>query len=70
MFYDDLEGWGGVGGRKAEEGEGRCTHIVDSHCHTAETNTTLQSNYMSINKKGNELHVYTYKKRMNTFFSS
>ena len=48
MFYDDLEGWGGVGGRKAEEGEGRCTHIVDSHCHTAETNTTLQSNYTPI----------------------
>ena len=27
--------------REAQEGGETCIHIADSHCHTAETNTTL-----------------------------
>jgi len=44
VLYDDLEGWdGAVGGRlKREEIYTHThTHIADSLCCTAETNTTL-----------------------------
>ena len=41
----------GVGGREAQEGGDTCTHVADSLCCTAETNTTLQSNYIPIFKK-------------------
>ena len=45
MLYDDLEWMGAGGGRQAQEGRDICIHIADSfHC-TAETNTTLKSNY-------------------------
>ena len=40
------EGWDG--GSKAQEGEDTYTHIADSLYRTAETNTTLQSNYTPI----------------------
>ena len=33
------------GGRDVQEGGDICIHIPDSFCGTAETNTTLQSNY-------------------------
>ena len=39
----------GVGG-EAQDGGDACMHIADSCCCTAETNTTLTSNYTS--KKG------------------
>lgn len=46
MRYEDLEGWGeGEGGT---EGGGVCTQTTDSLCYTAETNTTLESNYTPI----------------------
>ena len=49
---DDLEGWnGGYGGKEAPEGGDVCTCIADSLCCTAETNTTLQSNYIPLKKK-------------------
>ena len=64
MLYDDLEGWvGAVGGSlKREEiniyiyiyihtHTHTHTHIADSLCCTAETNTTLQSNYIPIETK-------------------
>ena len=35
----------GEGGREAQEGGDICLHIADSLCFTAETNTTLYSNY-------------------------
>ena len=58
MLCDDLDGWGGGGGggrREVQDGGDICgrgdIHIADSlHC-TAETNTTLQSNYTPIKKK-------------------
>ena len=37
-------------GREAEEGGDISIHIADSHCHIAETNTTLQSNYTPVRK--------------------
>ena len=49
VLCDDLEGWDG-GGRDAEEGGDICIHIADALCCTAETNTTLQSNYTPILK--------------------
>ena len=46
MLCGDLKGWGGEwGGRKAQEGGDICKHIAGSCCCTAETNTTLESNY-------------------------
>lgn len=52
MLCRDLEGWdGGEGGREAQEGRDVCIHIADSFNCTAESNTTLQSNYMPIKKK-------------------
>ena len=38
------------GGWEAQEGGNICIHIADALCCTAETNTTLQSNYISIKK--------------------
>ena len=41
LLCDDLDGWGGSGGREVQEGRAIYIHIVDSlHC-VAETNTTL-----------------------------
>ena len=40
------EGW-----EEAQEGEDICLLIADSHCCTAEINTTLLSNYPQIKKK-------------------
>ena len=45
LYKEVREGRNG-GGRKAQEGGGPC--IAVSHCHTAETNTALSSNYHSI----------------------
>ena len=41
VLCDDPEGWDGVGGREAQEGVICVTHMADSRCCTAETNTTL-----------------------------
>ena len=42
MLCDDLKGWdGGWGGREASGGAYICILLADSHCCTAETNTTL-----------------------------
>ena len=51
MLCDDLECWDwGWGGREFQEGGDICIHISDSlHC-TAETNSTLYSNYTLIKK--------------------
>jgi len=54
VFCDDLEGWDRGGGIKAEEGRDTCIHRADS-C-TAETNTTLESNYTLI-LKNNKLKI-------------
>ena len=37
--------------RESQEGGDRCTHIADSHCYTAGTNTILQNNYTPIKNK-------------------
>ena len=39
MLCDDLDGWDGGG--KAQEGANICTHMANSRCSTAETNTIL-----------------------------
>ena len=50
MHCDDSKvGWGG--GREAQEGGDICILIADSHGCTAESNTTLQSNYLPIKNK-------------------
>ena len=44
VLCDDLDRWecgGEGGGREAQEGWDIFMQIVDSHCYTAETNTTL-----------------------------
>ena len=51
----------GRGGREAEEGGGICMHMADSCCCTAETNTTLQSNYSPIKNK--KLNSFQKKKK-------
>ena len=43
MLRDDLEGWFGGWG-DAQEGGVICILVADSHCWSAETNTTLLSN--------------------------
>ena len=52
VLYCDLDEWegGGGGGRDVQEGGDICTHLADSLCCTAETNTTLQSSYTPIFK--------------------
>ena len=45
-------------GREAQEGWDICILIADSWCHTAETNTMLESNYLPIKK-------YIKKKKRN-----
>ena len=40
------EGWDGDRvGRETQEGEDVCMRVTDSLCGTAETNTTMKSNY-------------------------
>ena len=57
MLCDDLEGWnGGGGGRETQEGGDLCVHTVDSHCCTAEANTTLESSYTPKKKKIKNKH--------------
>ena len=51
MLCDDLEGKDEEGGREVQEGGDICTHIADSLCCTAESNTTLKNNYTPIKKK-------------------
>ena len=52
MLCDHLEGWDREGGREGDARGKRygdiCTHIADSLCYKAETNTALESNYTSI----------------------
>ena len=48
MLCDNLEGWDGEGGREVQERGDTGIRIADSLCYTAETNTTLQSNYNPI----------------------
>ena len=56
MLCDDLVGreevnWKQGIGRDVQEGGDVCIHIADTLCCTAETNTTLQSNYPPVKKK-------------------
>lgn len=46
MLCDNLEGWQ----RAVQEGGEIRTHVADPHGCTAETNTTLKSNYTPIKK--------------------
>ena len=57
MLCGDLDGWEGGRGREVQEGGDICIHTADSLCYTAETNTTLLSNYTPI-KKTVQLHVF------------
>ena len=41
MIRDNLDGWGGHGGREDHEGVDICTDVADSLCCLAETNKTL-----------------------------
>ena len=45
VLCDDLEGQDGGEGWETQEGVDICIHVADSHCFTAETSTTLESNY-------------------------
>ena len=60
MFCDNLEGWDGMGGgRELKEGGEVCVLVADSYWRTAETNTTLESNYPPIkNKLKKEIEPY------------
>ena len=40
MLCDHLDGWDANGGKEVQVGA-ICIHTADSHCYTAETNTTL-----------------------------
>ena len=64
VLCDDLEQ-----GMEVEEagsrGRGICIHIADLLNCTAETNTTLQSNYTPIK---NKIHSYSRKKAYNFTF--
>ena len=46
MLWDDLRGQ--AGGKEAQERGDICILIVESRCCAAETNTTLESNYIPI----------------------
>ena len=55
MLRDDPEGWGGrAGGRLVKE---QAYNMADSWCCTAETNTTLESNYIPVEKDGEHLEL-------------
>ena len=56
VLCDNL-GWGGVdwGRGEAQEGGAMCIHIADSLHRTAEINTALQSNYISIKKNTSKI---------------
>ena len=41
--WKEMQGWDG--GRDIHKGGGICILMADSHCCTAEANTTLQSNF-------------------------
>ena len=41
MLSDEREAWDVGAGREVQEAGDVCTHMADSHCCTAETNTTL-----------------------------
>ena len=41
VLCDDLERWDGGAGKEAQEGGHICMHMADSHCCTAQINTTL-----------------------------
>ena len=50
--HDSREGWNEVrGGREVREGGDICILLDDSHHCTAETNSTLESNYLPIKSK-------------------
>ena len=52
MLCDDLDGCdGGWGEGEAQEGGDVCKHIGDLLCCSAETNTTLKSNYTLIERQ-------------------
>ena len=52
MLCGDLEGWDwGRAGTEGHEGRDMCIHVADSLLCTAETSTTLQSNYIPIKNK-------------------
>ena len=51
MLCDYLKEWDGGQWREAQEGQGICIPIADSHYSTAETSTALSSNYPSIKNK-------------------
>ena len=48
-------------GTEAQEGGGICILMADSHCCAAETNTTLQSNYIPIYKKESEELTFNFQ---------
>ena len=50
-LWDDLEGWDGGGGREARERGNIHILKTEPHSYTAETNTTLESNYPLIKNK-------------------
>ena len=56
MLCDDLDGWDRRGGGRFKR-EGICIYIQPSLCCTAETNTTWESNYTSILKKGKKMSL-------------
>ena len=67
VLSDDLEGWGEARGwKQPQEGGDICIHTADSLRCTAETNTTLESNYLSI--KTNKQKILVQFNRKKTFF--
>ena len=66
VLCDHLEGWDREGGREGDaRGRGYgdiCIGIAYSLCYTAETNTTLQSNFTLIKmlKKKDVVHTHTH----------
>ena len=67
VLSDDLEGWGEARGwKQPQEGGDICIHTADSLRCTAETNTTLASNYLSI--KTNKQKILVQFNRKKTFF--
>ena len=58
MLGDDLGG--GESGRQTQEGGDRGIHMAESHCSTAETNTTLQSNFNPVKLNSTVLGLCCY----------